>query len=346
MQWRDELTRRFPQLANLEPGCYAVGGAVRDLLLGREPLDADLACHDPLDSARRITAKVIRLGSGDELTAYRAIAGEHVYDFAAITGDTIEEDLARRDFTMNAMAVDLGRDVLLDPYGGRRDVDARVVRMIRASNFDDDPLRLLKAVRMAVAYRFEIDPDTLAAIRQRADRITTVAVERVTYELSLILSSGTLRRAIDLLRQTRLAEPLDLRLRDIHEDDVPLAAAYALLVDDPRVHAERWRWSDALLREVLALQRLIDHHDPIALYDAGESTALKLPAVLRAMGRDDTLDMPDFSIRPLLSGDEIAEITGIGPGPEIGAIKRRILEAQIRGDITTRDEAIVHVRSG
>jgi poly(A) polymerase len=75
------------------------------------------------------------------------------------------------------------------------------------------------------------------------------------------------------------------------------------------------------------------------LYDAGEAIARQLPAVLRALGRSDALDFPDFSTQALLTGNEIAEVTGLAPGKELGAIKRALLEAQIRGDVTTAEEA-------
>jgi tRNA nucleotidyltransferase/poly(A) polymerase len=339
MRWRDELTRRFPALRKVSGDCYVVGGAVRDLLLGREPADVDLACTDPLAAARTIRDRVIRLGNREELSAYRVVHDDRVYDFAEITGGDIETDLARRDFTMNAMAVALADDTLLDPHGGERDLREKLVRMVRPSNFDDDPLRMLKGVRMAVTYGFAIEASTLEAIRERAPRILDVATERVIYELSLILSAGRLRTAVELLRTTDLAAPLGLRVRELMSDDVSLAGAYALLVDEPRAHAERWKWSADLLRDVLALQRLAVERDRIALYDAGEAIARQLPAMLRALGRDDRLDLPDFATRALLTGDEIATVAGVTPGQELGRIKRALLEAQLRGEVTTREEA-------
>jgi tRNA nucleotidyltransferase/poly(A) polymerase len=244
------------------------------------------------------------------------------------------------------MAIDLATDTLLDPHGGQRDIDARVVRMVKESNFDDDPLRMLKGVRMAVKYGFALDPATLEAIRSRAPKILDVAIERVIYELSVILSSARLRKAVELLRATRLDEPLGLHARAVHADDVSLAGSYAVLVDDPRAHAERWRWSEALLRDVLMLQSLVERHDRISLYDAGETVARQLPGVLRALGRDEVIDFPDFSIRPLLTGNEIATITGLAPGKHLGRIKRALLEAQVRGEVTNRAEAETFVASG
>ncbi|MCU1348472.1 MAG: polyA polymerase family protein, partial [Acidobacteria bacterium] len=271
---------------------------------------------------------------------YRVVDGGHVYDFADILDADIDADLARRDFTINAMAVDLAGGALLDPHGARRDLAARVVRMVRASNFDDDPLRMLKGVRMAVRLDFDFDPETLEAMRSRAAQLTRVAAERVTYELSLIFSAGRFARSVRLLRETGLETPLELATGDHAIDDVSYAGALALLVRDPRSYAERWRWSDALLRDVLALQRLVDKHAPIDLFDAGAGVARQLPAVQRALGREPVaIDERLFAIAPLLTGDEIASLLSIDPGPRIGAVKRALVEAQVRGEIATREEA-------
>jgi len=334
MSWRDELTRRFPALAQLGPHSYVVGGAVRDLLLGREPADADVACLDPLAAAKSIGAKVIRLGDQQHLSAWRVVLPEHVYDFAELLDGSIDADLERRDFTVNAMAVDLSTGELLDPHGGQRDAREGIVRMVRAENFDDDPLRALKGVRMAVKYGMTIDGATIDAIREHASKLERVAKERVMYELSVIFSSNAFRKAVDLLHRTTLDSVLGLEHGTFHADDVSFAGALALLGGDDL------GWGHVLLRDVHTLRDLIDHHDRIALYDAGESVASQLPAVLRALGRDDKLDMPDFSIRPLLSGDEI----GIAPGPALGRAKRALVEAQVRGEVKTREEAGAFVR--
>ncbi|HEV8660309.1 MAG TPA: hypothetical protein VGS96_17010 [Thermoanaerobaculia bacterium] len=341
---RDELLRRFPLLSKLPPDSYVVGGAIRDLLLGIDPLDVDVACNDPHGRARAISERVIRLGSGEHLSAWRVVDGEHAYDFAEILDRDIEADLARRDFTINAMAVRLGDGELLDPHQGQRDLERRVVRMVAAENFDDDPLRCLKAVRMAVKHRFEIDRATIEAIRSRASRIVNIAAERVTYELSVIFSASAVRRSIALLHETGLDVPLFGReLNNFNADDVSLAGAYALLVENPKPYAKRWRWSVDLLREVMTLQKLLESSDRVALYDAGETIARQLPPLLRALGRDDRVTMPDFSTKALLTGDEIASIAGIEEGPELGRRKRALLEAQIRGEVETREEAVKFV---
>jgi len=339
MMLRDELLRRFPALAKLPRRSYVVGGAIRDLLLGREPLDVDVACDDAAAVAKSIRRNVVTLGR--DLTAYRIIHRDRVYDFADTLDGEIGRDLARRDFTVNAMALDLGTGELLDPFDGQRDVRDRVVRMVSPKNLDDDPLRVLKGVRMAVKYGFEIDPSTHDAMRARAATTANVAAERITVELSMIFSSNAFRRAVSLLRDF---PAFDFKEGEFHADDVSLAGAYALLVKDPRAFAEKWRWSDALLREVQSLQRLIAKHDRIALYDAGESVARQLPAVLRALGRDERLDWPDFNLKPLLTGEEIAALSSLTPGPELGKRKRALVEAQVRGEVNTREEAEAFVR--
>lgn len=341
-----DLLRLFPRLRDLPCDAWVVGGAVRDLILGAAPADVDVACLDPLACARALDCKVIRLGREEHLSAWRVVDGAHVYDFAALLDGSIDADLARRDFTVNSMAVDLRSGALLDPHDGRADLGARLVRMVDASNFDDDPLRMLKAVRMAVRFEFAIDSATVAAIRARAGRIVDVAVERVAYELAVIFSSKAFRRALALLHETTLDVPLFGRALDervFGADDVPLAAALALLVTDPEVFAKRWRLSEALQRDILTLQRLRDSHSLLDLYDAGERVARQLLPMLRALGRDDRVELPDFAARPLLTGHEIASLAAIAPGPRVGVLKRALLEKQLTGRVTTRDDAVTFI---
>jgi hypothetical protein len=338
----DDLLRLFPRLGGLPADAYVVGGAVRDLIFGVAPADVDVACLDPLACARTLGRKVIRLGREDHLSAWRVVDGTHVYDFAALLDGSIDADLARRDFTINAMAVSLESGVLLDPHGGRADLERRVVRMVDASNFDDDPLRMLKAVRMAVRFDFAIDEATLAAIRARAVRIADVAVERVAYELQVIFSANTFRRALTLLHDTALDVPLFGRPLDASQfaaDDVPAAAGFALSLGDAEAFAKRWRLSAALLRDILTLQHLLDSHGLLDLYDAGEVVVSQLMPMLRALGRSDRVELPDFNMQPLLTGDDIASLTAIAPGPRVGQLKRALLDAQLSGRTATREEA-------
>jgi hypothetical protein len=327
---RDSLLRQFPKLAQLPPNTEAIGGAVRDVLLGAAPLDVDVECDDALACASSL-GKVITLGRGD-LAVYRVVVDDRVYDFSRRT------ELSRRDFTINAIAVNLTSGEVRDPFDGGEDIRRRVVRMIHPRNFDDDPLRMLRAVRLAVRLDFNVDEPTITAIRRRAGRVVTVAAERVTYELHAILSASKFRRAIRLLNETALDEALfgySIDPERFRDDDVSLAASYALLLRDPRQFAKHWRWSDALQRDVLTLQQLMRDPTPIALYHAGENLARQLPI---------RVQMPDFSIKPLLDGNGISALTAVPPGRRLGEIKRALLEAQLRGEVRTREEAEKMVR--
>src|SRR5205823_3764417 len=110
------------------------------------------------------------------------------------------------------------------------------------------------------------------------------------------------------------------------------------------VFAKRWRLSDVLMREMQTLQRLIEFHSLLDLYDAGETIAHQLPPMLRAIGSDDQIAFPDFAIKPLLTGDEIAVIAGIEASPRVGVLKRALLEAELEGRITSREDAEQFIR--
>ncbi len=337
MSLRDELLRRFPALRSLPPHSLVIGGAIRDLLMHRDPADVDVECDAPEAAARSI-GKVIELGRGD-LKVYRVVVGEAIYDFSERT------ELRRRDFTMNAMALDLTTGEVDDRFDGEADLRRRSVRMIEAKNFQDDPLRMLRGVRLALQFGFTLEEKTVVAIRRRAPHITTVAAERVTYELNAALSFGKSREALRLLNETGLDEPLfgfALDAKRFAADEVSCAGAFALILRDPRSFAERWKWSRDLLHEVTTLQRLLRAPDLISIYEAGKGIGDQLPAVFRAIGRE-VPAMPDFAMNPLLDGDEIAKLAGV-EGPAIGAAKRALIEAQLLGSVKTRAEAEVFVR--
>lgn len=338
MWLRDELLRRFPALQSLPAHSIAVGGAVRDLLISRDPADVDIECDEPRATAAGI-GKVIELGRGD-LIVFRVVSGEAVYDFSART------DLRRRDFTINAIVVDLTSGEISDPFSGEADLRRRSVRMIRPENFLDDPLRMLRGVRLAVQFDFEIEEKTVIAIRRRAARIVTMAAERVMYELDGIFSAGAFRSALRWLSHTGLDEPLfgyRIEAGRFLADDVSCAGAFAVILRDTKAFAQRWKWSRELLRQVTTLQRLLRDPDLLSIYEAGEAIGSQLPALFRAAGRE-VPSMPDFSMRALLTGDEIGAIAGLEDGPAIGAAKRALIAAQLHGEVATRTAAEAFIR--
>jgi poly(A) polymerase len=186
---------------------WLVGGAVRDRLLGRETTDVDVAlAGDPAAAARAIARATG--GAAFELSgafgAWRVVAGGHAWhvDLVRLRDGDIAADLAARDFTINAMAEPLAGGELLDPHGGRADLEARRLRMVSTAALAEDPLRTLRAARLAVELELALDAATREEARRQAPGLAAVAPERVFGELKRIVVG---ERAVDGLE---LAEDL------------------------------------------------------------------------------------------------------------------------------------------
>lgn len=173
-------------------GAYLVGGCVRDLLLGRVPADYDIAVTgDPSKSAHALASavggRVVAIGRAG-FRLWRVAAARHIIDVTPAAGGSIAEDLRRRDFTVNAVAIDTTTGEVIDVTGGRSDLAAGIIRMVSASAFNADPVRLIRAFRFAARLEFAIEPLTLAAIRHVAGFIMNSAGERIREELFKLLT--------------------------------------------------------------------------------------------------------------------------------------------------------------
>ncbi len=176
------------------PALYLVGGTVRDLLLDKVPADIDLACRGAKGLAERLAAlhhaALVSLEKKPDQPCYRVVdrSDSTAYlDIAELRGDTISDDLGQRDFTINAMAVEIDGNgscgTVIDPLGGARDLQHRCIRMTGPGAFRDDPLRGIRAFRFAAALGFEIEPETLAAAASSSVLLGRVSAERITAEL-------------------------------------------------------------------------------------------------------------------------------------------------------------------
>lgn len=202
---------------------YLVGGPVRDGLLGRAFKDWDFACRDAQRVARaaakRLKARFIVLD--DQNLIYRVVVpgpeGTRTLDFAQLQGKSIEEDLRRRDFTVNAMAQVIDSEEIIDPCGGRKDLKAKVIRAVSEEAFRSDPLRLLRAFRFSVQLEFAIDSKTLLWIRRHARLLgyppapkasgsPVVARERVREELLRLFSQPTAGSGVRAMDEAGLLE--------------------------------------------------------------------------------------------------------------------------------------------
>ena len=211
---RDELRIIAGLATTLGVEAYLVGGALRDNLLGRETKDLDFALSGvseeiPRAFAERIAGTFFWLD--EERLQGRVVRkkgddGISVYDFAPLCGASIEDDLRRRDFTINALAIPLfgDRKGLIDPLHGRDDLGRGVIRACSASAFDDDPLRLMRAIRFAAELGFAIEEKSWECICAKAPLLQGVAGERVRDELFRTLAAPGCGASLGKLRLSGL----------------------------------------------------------------------------------------------------------------------------------------------
>ena len=171
---------------------FLVGGSLRDLLLGRKPLDYDVAVKGnpslyAAEIAKKQNGHVISLGKPGK-NIFRVIATHAVVDVSALKGASLNEDLAHRDFTINAMALDTASGELIDIFGGVDDLRNRRIRKVCDAVFRQDPIRLLRAFRLSAVLNFTMDAATLAGIIKDGALIQSAAGERVRDELMKILA--------------------------------------------------------------------------------------------------------------------------------------------------------------
>lgn len=188
---------------------YIVGGAPRDLCLNRPVTDWDVATSASPERIRAIfsgirhfslkhdTVTLVRKGARYEVTTFRGPAGP---------GRSLTEDLGCRDFTINAMAYDAAGKGLIDPHGGRQDIGRRAIRTVgnARERFSEDPLRLMRAVRIATQLGFRIEPHTMEVLVSMADRLALAATERIRDELLKILLCKRPSRGFNMLLRTGL----------------------------------------------------------------------------------------------------------------------------------------------
>ncbi len=243
----DPLTAARSALAG--EAAWLVGGAVRDGLLGRETSDFDLVvAGDPGEAARRVAraARGTPFRLSDAFGAWRVSGPGQVWnvDVVTVREGGILADLAERDFTVNAMAEPLERGELLDPYGGRGDLGSRVLRMVSAQALAADPLRALRACRLALELELDIDAATAEAVARHAGGLSGVSAERVFAELKRIVAAPRARRGLELMEAHGVAAVV-----------LPELQALRGVEQNVYHHLDVHEHSLAVLDEVIALER-------------------------------------------------------------------------------------------
>jgi poly(A) polymerase len=288
---------------------YFAGGCVRDLLLGVEAKDFDVATSATPDVVMGLFEKTFSVGAhfGVVLVCLEVEGAEIATEVATFRNDgaysdgrrpdavrfstDAREDVLRRDFTINGMLMDPvvleetgdAGAATLDFVGGRADLEAGVVRAIGdpARRFEEDKLRMLRAVRFAARLRFAIEADTAAAIRVLAAEIGQVSCERIREELTRVLTEGGARRGFELLYELGLLEqvlPEVVKLRGVEQP--------------PEFHPE----GDVWVHTMMLLERL-----PVVPYEDRSAATLAWGALLHDVGKPATFRAPD----PAVPGDRI-----------------------------------------
>jgi tRNA nucleotidyltransferase (CCA-adding enzyme) len=359
----EALDHLHPELRPLreagEP-VYLVGGAVRDLLLGRGRADIDLVVEgDAADFAVRFGAAVTsheRFGTakvefaGHELDVASARSETYAHPGAlpeVQTGVRLDEDLARRDFTINAMAIPLhGDPELIDPYGGEADLGTKRLRVLHPRSFVDDPTRAIRAARYAARFGFELEPETADLLRL-AD-LGTVSADRREAELLRLAGENRATRAFELIGEWGLVALEENGLELVRRVDELLEAKpwrnvaprdQALLRAALGPHRREESLATAMPKQPSEAVQLAARRDPIELLLARALGSEWLDSYL--------LEWRDVALG--IDGEDLMQ-AGIPEGPAVGRGLQAALRAKLDGEVSGREQelaaALEAARSG
>lgn len=372
---------------------WIVGGTLRDLALGGEPDDVDMASALPPEAIARLFERTVEVGRAFgtvvvhldghdvQVTTFRTEAGysDRRRPDRVQWGESVEEDSARRDFTVNALYLDPLRDELADPQGGMADLQARRLRCVGepAGRFREDGLRLLRLGRFAAALDFEVEPHTLEAAAAERRALAGVSGERVAEELRRVLTRPRARRALELYDGLGL---LDEALPGLRDDGTERARRWRALgrLEPAPGFEEGLALLSGLARGGDVLERLHLSRDEARAVgvlgdllaelrdlpaDAARARrvrlvrqplwprAARLAAALLAEGAEDVADpapLLAFAARlspaelapaPLIGSDDLAA-SGLARGPAWGRILEEAETLQLEGELTSREAAL------
>jgi putative nucleotidyltransferase with HDIG domain len=300
-------------LAGREDSTWIVGGSVRDALLERELEDVDLAVEGDAEPVARQIAQAVR-GPVFQLSgafgAWRVVGGggAWVVDVATLQGETIEQDLGQRDFSVNAMAVPLPGGEVLDPHGGRADLEAGVLRALPGA-YEADPLRPLRMVRFAAQLGLTPDEETERLTREFASRIPQAAGERVFAELRHILVADRVVEGIELADRLGVLAavlPEVAALHGVEQSHFHHLDVYGHTLEVLRRQVELERDLEGVFGEELAGRLRPVLAEPLG-DELTRGQALRLAALLHDVGKPPTRDvLPDGRVT-FIGHDRVGE---------------------------------------
>lgn len=223
---------------------FVVGGAVRDLVLGRVPQDWDVATSASPSQISSLFPRVILTGARHGTVTVR-LTSQNI-EVSSFRGKSIWEDLSHRDFTLDAMAYDLQAGSILDPHGGRADAQAGLLKAVgqASERMAEDPLRALRGIRLAAELGLRLDPELMAAIRAAAASLKKVALERIRQELERILLVRDPSGALKLLVESSLMKEI---LPELESGGKPSSLYWLLNTADLVPARVPLRWSALML---------------------------------------------------------------------------------------------------
>ena len=391
MTEREFATEIVRKLRDAGRQALFAGGCVRDQLLGLEPHDFDVATDARPDEVQALFRRTVSVGASFgvievlgakplkvQVATFRSddayVDGRHP---VAVHFSSPEDDARRRDFTINGLFFDPIAGRVIDFVGGERDLRDGIIRAIGdpRQRFAEDKLRLLRAVRFAARFQFEIEPATAAAIREMADQITVVSAERIADELRKMLIDSHRADGIRLAVESELSRaiapevtnwPAALGVLAALAEPVtfPLALAallHALSPDAVAVICDRLRLSNSDKERIGWLVRhqaaLVDATKlpksvikPFLAHDGiDELLALHRALARAAQQSEQHVDFCEQCLRdwppevidppPLITGDDLRGI-GLTPGPKFKELLHAVRRAQLDEEIATRDEAL------
>ena len=348
------LRSAYPELAVVRAASrapvYLVGGAVRDLLCGRERSDIDLVVMgdatglaaklgaEVVEHERFATAKVRLDGHEVDIATARAESYPHPGALPVVEpAGEIATDLARRDFTINAIAVPLqGEPELVDPHGGRSDLEAGRLRVLHPRSFVDDPTRALRAARYAARFGFELEPET--EILLRAADLETVSADRRAADLLRLAAEPAAVRGLEMLVEWGLVEP--------RRGGLDLAARVVRLLAEPPwdgvAPRDRAVLAAALgpagAEEALATARPGRPSEAVDLASARSPVELTLARALGAEWLDRYL-LEWRAVALEIDGTDLIA-AGVPEGPALGRGLAEALRRKLDGELTGRDQEL------
>ena len=391
MSYRDSAIKIVTTLVEAGYQALFAGGCVRDMLMGNEPKDYDIATDAHPDVVIKLFRRTLHIGA--KFGVVMVLIDSHQFEVATFRTETgyvdgrhpdavefscAKEDAARRDFTINGMFYDPIKEELYDYVGGQADLQKRVIRTIGnpGDRFGEDYLRMLRAVRFANRFGFEIDKSTIEAISLLASNIINISGERIAVELESILTHPSRARGVACLVEVNLIaaiwpglakEDTDLAIKVLEKlpDETGFATALSSMfvncttsvtgeqIELLRLSNEQLRRAEFLLDNrgrllggeisLADLKLLIGsgYFQDLCTFQTAIQQAADEPveAITKIIARASELDSADIAPKPFLNGNELMGL-GCKPGPSVGRLARELYTAQLNIEITTKEQAV------